>query len=71
MVFPLRVQSSPNPADADAVAADAAAKARIPARVVPAPNVYMRVPPDFLKKFGGTHMFSQLATGYIKGSGGF
>ena len=55
--FPLRVQSPPNPADADAVAADAAAKARIPARVVPSPNVYMRVPPDFLKKFGGTHVF--------------
>ena len=54
------------------VAAGAAAKARIPARVVPTLNVYMRVPPDFLKKFGGTHMFSQLATGYIKGcSGGF
>ena len=47
------------------VAAGAAAKARIPARVVPSPNVYMRVPPDFLKKSGGTHVFSQLATGYI------
>ena len=42
--IPSEVQSPPNPADADAVAADAAAKARIPARVVPAPNVYMRVP---------------------------
>ena len=39
------------------VAAGAAAKARIPALVVPSPNVYMRVPPDFLKKFGGTHVF--------------
>lgn len=39
------------------VAAGAAAKARIPARVVPTPNVYMRVPPDFLKKSGGTHVF--------------
>ena len=38
------------------VAAGAAAKARIPARVVPTPNVYMRVPPDSLKKFGGTHI---------------
>ena len=36
------------------VAAGAAAKARIPALVVPSPNVYMRVPPDFLKKSGGT-----------------
>ena len=41
------------------VAAGAAAKARISALVVPAPNVYMRVPPDSLKKFGGTHVFSQ------------
>ena len=57
MAFPLRVQSPPNPADADVVAAGAAAKARIPARVVPTPNVYMRVPPDSLKKFGGTHVF--------------
>ena len=57
MAFPLRVQSPPNPADADVVAAAAAAKARIPALVVPSPNVYMRVPPDFLKKFGGTHVF--------------
>lgn len=39
------------------VAASAAAKARIPARVVPTPNVYMRVPPDSLKKSGGTHVF--------------
>ena len=31
------------------MAAGAAAKARIPALVVPSPNVYMRVPPDSLK----------------------
>ena len=34
------------------MAADAAAKARIPARVAPAPNVYMRVAPDSLKSPG-------------------
>ena len=58
--FPLRVQSPPNPADADVVAAGAAAKARIPARVVPTPNVYMRVPPDSLKASGALMYFHNL-----------
>ena len=42
------------------VAADAAVKARIPARVVPAPNVYMRVPPDSLKESGALMYFHNL-----------
>ena len=40
------------------MAADAAVKARIPARVVPAPNVYMRVPPDSLKASGALMYFT-------------
>ena len=41
------------------VAAGAAAKARIPARVVPTPNVYMRVPPDSLiKSLGHSCIFT-------------
>lgn len=35
------------------VAAGAAAKARIPALVVPSPNVYMRVPPGLLEEVRG------------------
>lgn len=53
------------------MAAGAAAKARIPARVVPALNMFICECPGLLEKDRGTHVFSQLATGYIKGSGGF
>ena len=42
------------------MAAGAAAKARIPALVVPSPNVYMRVPPDSLKASGALMYFHNL-----------
>lgn len=53
MAFPLRVQSPRNPADADVVAAGAAAKARIPARVVPALNMFIYECPGLLDEESG------------------
>ena len=48
------------------VAAGVAAKARIPARVVPTPNVYMRVPPDSLKKSGALMYFHNWLPAILK-----